>query len=44
METKAKKTTQEERLDYLVEEFKVDSAECKDQIPVCGSLWHICGR
>ncbi len=30
METKAKKTTQEERLDYLVEEFKADSAEYKD--------------
>jgi len=27
METKAKKSTQEERLDYLVEEFKADSAE-----------------
>ena len=26
METKAKKSTQEERLDYLVEEFKADDA------------------
>jgi predicted NAD/FAD-binding protein len=30
METKAKKSTQEERLDYLVEEFKADSAEYKE--------------
>ena len=30
METKAKKLTQEERLDYLVEEFKADSAEYKE--------------
>ena len=30
METKAKKSTQEERLDYLVEEFKADSDEYKD--------------
>ena len=32
METKAmsKNTTQEERLDYLVEEFKADSAEYKE--------------
>ena len=29
METKAKKSTQEERLDYLVEEFKADSDEYK---------------
>ncbi|MBE5921137.1 MAG: macro domain protein, partial [Pseudobutyrivibrio ruminis] len=29
METKSKKSTQEERLDYLVEEFKADSAEYK---------------
>ena len=30
METKAKKSTQEERLDYLVEEFKADSDEYKN--------------
>ena len=30
METKAKKSTQEERLDYLVEEFKADSDEYKE--------------
>ena len=30
------KTTQEQRLDYLVEQFKADSDEYKDlQIPVC---------
>ena len=30
METKAKKSTQEERLDYLVEGFKADSDEYKE--------------